>query len=321
MKAAPLLALAASMLVTGCGYGELTAIGERRAAPETCGGCHVEVYREWASSAHATAFSGPTYEQVTADHDFDGCAGCHVPDSIYGDGPVSPRSAGLAHGVDCVACHLDGGVLVGPFEESGLVRPHPVRDDRPIYLRSDLCGRCHEGTFREWSAAPPQGPDGAEKRTCQSCHMPAVDRTLTQATGALSSILVATESEHPQRRHRFDLEVVRGFEGAVDLSLEGGPDSLDVVVANRLPHGLPTGDFGPRNVEARITFRGEDGSELGRATQSYRARLRTHVPAYGTARRRIPAPEGTRLAEVVLVRLASPTTDEFELARAAWRHP
>ena len=142
--------------------------------------------------------------------------------------------------------------MAGPAPPSALVDPHPVAAEREIYRQSDLCGKCHQGTFEEWRAAPV-----LDKKTCQDCHMEPVTRKLTQSTGFFSSLLVSLEEEYEGRAHTFHLETVDHFENALAVRLENvnrGSDSVafELVLENQLPHLIPTGDFGFRRVAVRI---------------------------------------------------------------------
>jgi len=313
--------LALVLLVTGCSFEHLTATGDQRPSPAECGKCHVEVFEEWSASAHARAYTGETYETLTAGHTFKECLSCHAPDSIYVDGPVEARSVRPHDGVDCVSCHFDGESLVGPLASEGLVHPHPVREQRALYLKSDLCGRCHEASFAQWEAVGDMAPDGSAKRTCQECHMPAVERTVTQATDAASAVIVALESSRPQRRHRFDLSAVREFEGAVDLRIDTRDGVVEVVLGNLLPHSLPTGAFGARTLVADLTWFDDAGQGLERSQLSWSIRLGTAVAPFATDRRRVDAPRGAVRLEVRLSRPDRGSTAGFELARAGRRLP
>jgi hypothetical protein len=212
-----------------------------------------------------------------------------------------------------VACHLDDGALVGPLPSTAVLRPHPIRRARAIYERSNLCGRCHEGTYTEWKAAD---PGRAEKRTCQECHMPLVVRKVTQADDALSSVLVAMEKRHSQREHRFDVGAVAHFADAARLAVSGGPDGLTVRIENRLPHALPTGDYGPRRVEVRLTWVARDGTPAGRQTLVRSVRGGNAVPALGVATTSVKPPARATRVAAVLVRPATGPEGEIVLARA-----
>lgn len=250
-------------LLTGClfdPYRELTEFEREPPTAEQCGACHVEIYDEFRASAHAGAWTDPVFHRATAEHAFQECLGCHAPQSVYVEGDPVLRGARREEGVTCISCHFDGGVLAGPAPPSALVDPHPIAERREIYLRSDLCGKCHQGTFAEWQAARL-----GDRRTCQDCHMPKTTRKLTQSTGWLSALLVSFEERYAGRRHTFQLEAMSDFEGALAVTLENprresGSVRLDAVLINQLPHLIPTGDFGFRRV--RVRFQALDAEGL-----------------------------------------------------------
>ena len=116
----------------------------------------------------------------------------------------------------CLSCHFDDGEMVGPVASSALVDPHPVAVARGIYRSSELCGKCHEGTYREWLAAPAE-----DRRTCQDCHMGRVTRTATQATSAISKVLVSFEEEFEGRRHTFHVPLDGTIDDALAVEVHG----------------------------------------------------------------------------------------------------
>jgi hypothetical protein len=142
----------------------------------------------------------------------------------------------------------------GPATRSLPVEVHPVIEQDPLYRSSELCGGCHEGTFAEWKASP--APAAHEKETCQGCHMPSVHRTVESVNQEVpySPLFVALEKTQMLRRHRF--AVPHDAEEEIVLALERRPDALVVRVENRLPHALPTGSFGRREVRLLVSWPG-----------------------------------------------------------------
>jgi nitrate reductase cytochrome c-type subunit len=169
-----------------------------------CGGCHVEIYREWQQSVHAQAWSEPQFQAEL--HKQPGvrwlCVNCHTPlrnqiDSLVvalADDDVErpTRRANPAfdaalqsEGITCAACHVRDGAVEGPFGDGSA--PHAVRKN-PEFRSPDMCLRCHQAvqaypgknfvcTFQtgdEWR----EGSHAAAGRICQDCHMPPVDRPL-----------------------------------------------------------------------------------------------------------------------------------------------
>lgn len=251
-------ALAGTFAVGSCSldpYADLTEIDQVARSPRAsdCGACHVDIYREFAESRHATAFIDPAFLEATANHTFTDCLGCHAPASIYVAGIPELRTLYREEGVTCVACHFDGEALAGPAPHSALLTPHPTAEERPLYRFSELCGKCHEGTFREWRESP--SPPVEAKRTCQECHMRPVERKLTQATDIVSSMLVAYEDRFNGRAHTFRVDAIEGLDGAFEARWI--PDASDsttgaIEVVSRVPHLVPTGDFGFRRVEVIV---------------------------------------------------------------------
>ena len=176
---------------------------------ESCGVCHREIYAEWRVSTHARAWLDDAQFQAEL-HKNDGkpgqdttwiCLNCHTPlenqlrQLVVGleeghlgkprriDNPeFDPRLQ--LEAVTCAVCHVRDGVVLGPYGADGA--PHPVRK-APELLASELCTRCHQAaanfpvvelacaftTGEEVAAGPHAG------ETCQSCHMPEVERSLT----------------------------------------------------------------------------------------------------------------------------------------------
>jgi hypothetical protein len=221
-----------------------------------CQKCHQEIFDEWQSSAHAHSFTNPRYRDATDGYEFLRCISCHAPQpSLTGDRP-GPRELDQSEGVTCVACHLEEGRLAGPLDPWlwEFILPHKVTVDPERYTSSSFCGRCHEGTFAEWQAAEMDG----EKHSCQTCHMPPVERKSTQASNILAKIPVALEKVTAQKRHLFPRIPLTLPEDAFTLKVEKINNSkVAVMLKNHLPHNVPTGDFGVRIVKARI-FGGDD---------------------------------------------------------------
>ena len=151
--------------------------------------------------------------------------------------------------------------------------------------------------------------------------MPRVTRTVTQATDLVSSVLVAAEKELPQRRHQFDLTAVSSFQRTATLELARVEGEFAVTVGNLLPHTLPTGDFGPRTVEAVVVFHADDDREVGRETLLWSVRLHTAVAAFGADTRTVSIPPDAHTARVTLSRPARIGREAFVLASAEWRAP
>ncbi len=232
---------ATAILAAGCASFEyLTLVRNTFPQARDCGKCHVDIYQEWSESDHAHAYTNTHFRSATDDYSFEDCLNCHAPEPTLTTGTPAVRPVGREEGVTCVACHLDRGELCGPLEPTGKVHPHPIGVRPEVYDSSGICGRCHEGTFQEWNSVPGQ------KGTCQQCHMDPITRKVTQATGGISHILVSMEKQVPQKRHGFRIPHGVRSHGVIPLTIEPSGRFLRIRVQNRLPHHLPTGDFGFR---------------------------------------------------------------------------
>lgn len=173
--------------------------------PETCGGCHQEIYRQWKGSMHSNAWNDPVYLAVmrAASKGTKGvtdnlCIGCHTPIGLT-TGESSPSGERLSelskNGVQCDFCHnisASTGVgnasfvltpqkygrplKFGPFKDA--VSPYHDTTYSDLHTKSELCGTCHnvthplnripiERTYDEWKDSPYPG----EGIGCQECHM------------------------------------------------------------------------------------------------------------------------------------------------------
>ncbi|MEZ4338173.1 MAG: cytochrome c3 family protein [Sandaracinaceae bacterium] len=191
--------------------------------PGDCRGCHDAEWQGFLRSRHRAAFTGALFqEEWGADHDAF-CLPCHAP-NVREDAWVEPTRA--AAGVDCVACHVEAGV-VRATEVSGRA-PHPSRVD-PSLGSAALCATCHQigfpgqddlplqNTVAEWRAA------GEPAGACQTCHMPGRDG------GARHDFVGGHDSSLLARALR--VEVSRA-PGRVRVSIEN----------EGAGHAVPTGD-------------------------------------------------------------------------------
>ena len=170
---------------------------------EDCGVCHQAIYEEWKVSTHQKAWTDPQF-QAELHKESSGnvqwmCVNCHTPtiqqlselvvDATEGlDRPMTVTNplfdaSFQAEGVSCAGCHVRDGVVYGPFGDT--VAPHPVKKGEHL-LSSSVCLDCHQAevTFTELQLAcafstgreHAQGP--YQEQTCQSCHMPEVQRPI-----------------------------------------------------------------------------------------------------------------------------------------------
>ncbi len=249
----------------------------------TCGSCHVAIYEEWAISTHARAWTDDPQFQAELHKPREGggdvgwmCVNCHTPlenqlERLVGrlDGGALDRPITVANpsfdaalqsdAIGCATCHVRDGAVLGPYGDSAA--PHPVRRADEL-LSVDVCTRCHQAsvtmasiqlacafeTGDEWRA----GPWDDEGATCQTCHMPAVERPLVEggpvrATrrhwfgGSLlakkpefAPALEALQSVYPDG-------LVASWAAPPEIGAGGG--SLHIALVNEhAGHMLPTGD-------------------------------------------------------------------------------
>jgi hypothetical protein len=284
-------------------------------AAADCERCHQEVYREWRESGHANAWSSEGFAAATHSGEVEACTGCHAPGPLVAGEPPALRHERREEGVTCTTCHLSTApgaaplTMRGPASRSLPVEVHPVVAEDPLYRSSELCGSCHTATFAEWKAAPL--PGSGDQPTCQSCHMPSVHRTVESVNEAVpySPVLVALEKEQKLRRHRF--AVPADSEDDLRLTVDRRADALDVRVESRLPHALPTGSFGRREVKLFVSWPGAT------AEHPFAARPGAPLPAREARSVEIPLDPSARTSLVtVSLRRFDPATRTWqELAR------
>lgn len=185
---------------TPAGWSE----SETSLAPETCGGCHPQQFKDWRTTVHSRAV-GPgllgqtptllTTEPATARI----CYGCHAPLTEQQEITISAaRTKRNSHfdqslqsqGLTCAACHVRGKQRFGPPRRDGSLDnikpadllPHGGATRTPAFERAEFCKGCHqfepdgnllngqllENTYAEWK----NGPYSAQGIQCQQCHMP-----------------------------------------------------------------------------------------------------------------------------------------------------
>jgi Cytochrome c554 and c-prime len=282
-----LLGLALVLLVgcaAGCGASEPGIAGATDA--KACGSCHTTEYAAWSGSRLAASGTSPVFRALAArageawgaDSE-KRCISCHQP-GFGGD-----------HGIGCVACHSatgnlenrDGLLVVdttapvaGPFADPLATPAHG--SDKGAFLESpDLCGTCHEVTgpalFREPTLdefqSSPQASTGA---TCVTCHMPLLSAAPI-ATGSTTSRIRASHSfvgfdppwgASPDQAASAAAETLALLEAGLGLTATRGRSGseLDVTLANRAGHAVPTGVTFVRSLWVDVEFTGNDGRTL-----------------------------------------------------------
>lgn len=210
-------------LGVAAGCSDLLTRGERL-DPQSCAGCHPDIYREWSGSMHAYASVDPVFRAMNArgQRETNGqlgdfCVKCHAPmalaEGATQDGTNIESVDAHLQGVTCIFCHqidavtgthnaqvrrADDGIMRGgiadpidtPAHESAYSSLHA----RNELASSTLCGACHdvvlpnghalENTFAEWKSTLYSSESSAERLSCQGCHMPARDGQVARVDGA-----------------------------------------------------------------------------------------------------------------------------------------
>ncbi|MCS4542010.1 MAG: cytochrome c family protein [Euryarchaeota archaeon] len=181
-------------------FGELKS--NQFTSPETCGGCHTDIYAQWKGSMHSNSDQDQFYQKlfILASKETNGltdtfCARCHTPVGLV-SGEVPPvdgsKLSDIAKkGVQCDFCHTvseskgignapyvssPGKVKRGPFKDA--VSPFHETQFSVLHTKAEFCGMCHdvshpvnklplESTYTEWK----EGPYSKEGVQCQDCHM------------------------------------------------------------------------------------------------------------------------------------------------------
>ena len=286
------------VVLAGCeSFDYLTTVTEEFPRAKQCGKCHVEIYREWSASDHATAYVNPHYRQMTDDYTFDECLSCHLPSPTVSDQPPTTRYIHRVEGVTCVSCHLEQGKLSGPIEPTGKIAPHPIGVRPEFYNNSIVCGRCHEGTFAEWKSIESPG-----KKSCQHCHMSPVKRKVTQGTGGLSNVIVSFEKEAALKRHDFAILSAVQQEPPVSFEVQRSGSDIVLVIKNKLPHELPTGDFGYRILLLELFAVDSQGNQSALEKCELSKELGNAIPPEGTNSWQLQVQSNTKAIRVHLVR-------------------
>ncbi len=149
-------------------------------SPETCGGCHTDIYEQWKGSMHSLSHVDPLYKEVAL-HDLKGltdsdelkeaehCVSCHTPVGFFTGMPAKTsdhlkKIPELAQkGVQCDFCHSATGagkiynadikLDPGHGEEAPGTKRGPRKDAKPefheaayssFHTKAEICGVCHD---------------------------------------------------------------------------------------------------------------------------------------------------------------------------------
>ncbi len=308
--------LSACLLPVSCTlYPELVETGHKSPQSERCGDCHQDIYREWKDSPHASSFINAAFREETNEYQFTFCIGCHAPETIFTDEKIKPRKVNESEGVNCNSCHLNDCKLSGPTPAHG---PHPIAGENPFFRSSELCGKCHVGTYAAWKES-----DMAEgKKTCQDCHMPAITRKLIQDD--------PWQKIYPKRegkQHLFSsLAFFQNNGSSLPLSFThvtrsaGKVEGILELENTGIPHRVPTGDYGYRKVVVAVELLDNAGRVIESKRESLFVELKTALPYKG--KKSIPfcfaGGENVSMIKATVVRTSFQKDKDFLLAETTY---
>ena len=257
------------IFLASCSFSHLTTVqSDDSTAPDAaeCGSCHLEQYQEWVGSAHALAYTSASYKTQTDDYQAEECLGCHIPGQVLG-GVEEGRSFNRTEGITCISCHLHENSMQGPHVSGALFSPHSVT--RNVQLDSRLsasarfCGECHLESYRQWT----EQYGGEDSPTCLQCHARPVSRRHTRGSNFFTDILVSFEPVHEVRSHALILSDPAAAESSLRLNFaEGSIAEMTFRLQNSLPHDLPTGEYGDKDLFFTVSGQRADGTVAFRET-------------------------------------------------------
>jgi len=148
--------------------------------PDTCGGCHSDIYDQWQSSMHNLSHKDPVYVRVSSFlrkgltikgeiEEAESCVKCHTPvgnvtgfpKKLTDDRAKVPEIA--QEGIQCDYCHsvvktkqvFNNGLVLEPGqgEDEPGIKYGPFKDSESdfheaafseLHTRSEFCGSCHD---------------------------------------------------------------------------------------------------------------------------------------------------------------------------------
>lgn len=323
-----------------------------------CGACHREEYAEWRISTHARAWTDDPQFQAelhksTPEADVSWvCVNCHTPAEaqlprlvarledgridrpVYVENPEYDEDLQL-EAITCIVCHMRDGEVLGPFGDTESVHG-AIRSD--LLTSEAICTRCHQararfpdaglacvfGTGEEFAA----GPYEDEGKTCQSCHMPEVERPLTIGGpvrtarrhwfgGSLIPKKPEFEAEIAPLRDVFPDGLALAWVDLPKTLPAGQPVTLQLRLENaEAGHLLPTGDP-ERFITVEVVARDASGAELARLDERIGAVFRWHPSPELISDNRLK-PKEARLLPLELTVPASGAVT-LEVTASKWR--
>jgi len=249
-----------------------------------CRICHKDIYKEWATSAHAHSFANPAFQEAyQRNHRPKECLRCHAPMPINETAfaaPPLPRKRNHADGVSCITCHSSGPTVHGPM---GHRTTHNSCGNK-LYSDPRQCAPCHGQACRcfsptmgrhqrqlgDWSRGPFRF-----SVSCQDCHMPEkLSRTAQIRTPDLPA--------RTRHSHSFpgadDAEFIKN---AIECNIERRGDELLVTLINSgAGHRIPASEG--RALILRITFLDDANLEFDHRTECLHARKNNRLRSGGS---------------------------------------
>ncbi len=170
--------LAAGIIILSCAKTQHFKLSQF-ISPDTCGGCHSEIYEQWMNSMHNISHKDPLYVQVSLFlrkgltnrdeiKEAESCVKCHTPVGVVSGYPtkVSDDRSKVAEiareGIQCDYCHsavsakkmYNNGLVLSPgngMDDPGIKRG-PFKDSKSDFHKSaysefhtgsEICGTCH----------------------------------------------------------------------------------------------------------------------------------------------------------------------------------
>jgi nitrate/TMAO reductase-like tetraheme cytochrome c subunit len=206
-----------------------------------CGGCHQNVYEEWATSLHHGAWSNQNVRTATNDFANKKCRACHSPMPVLLTGldrRPKFRDFNQHDGVHCLSCHgLEDGVAAARTILDAPCRPR----FEPRLQQAEMCYPCHEPTHQAF-AEYRRSDAAATGVRCVDCHM----QPTTHRSG---------RSHGPHGG--FDAEFVKR---AVAWRCWVADRKLHVELRNRTGHKFP-GEIPSRSFHVHVSFVGDPAQQ------------------------------------------------------------
>lgn len=216
-----------------------TGLEKKALYSSECRNCHKTVYEEWKNSLHSQSWTDPLFQKAFEVEKKEWCIHCHSPLEEQKKEYFADSSKQLLEeGINCVACHVREGVVLGSknFENEY----HKVIKSDLLY-ESEFCGNCHQfnfprfqnnqihyskepmqNTYFEWKETNPE-------RNCQSCHYE-------------GHLLLGTHSKNRLQKDFTHFKAEISEKGLLHVSFD---------LPKKRGHILPTGDL-YHSLEVRV---------------------------------------------------------------------